>query len=254
VTAPVPAKPLAPITTLSLDDITVTWIEPDGYGYPLSGYIVSIRESDETTYTVDLTNCDMSSSTLTTCTIPITALLAAPYNLEWGSSVFAKVIAKNTFEQSEESSEGDGAFILTFPDEPTSVAEVEEDRTISTLSLTWTPPIFTGGGVIIDYRLSISKEGGAFSVLASEIISNSYTATDLITGITYEFKLESRNSIGYSSSSDVLNILFDLTLTACPVTEFINLYEKLSIDKFKVTIPLIDDTMSKNHEIPNLCN
>jgi hypothetical protein len=45
------------------------------------------------TYTVDLTDCDMSTSTATTCTIPVTALRASPFSLAWGTSVYAKVVA-----------------------------------------------------------------------------------------------------------------------------------------------------------------
>jgi hypothetical protein len=109
------------------------------------------------TYSVDLTNCDMSSSTATTCTIPVTALRTTPYSLEWGSSIYAKVIATNTYGDSIESLEGNGAIITTTPDVPTSVIEVYASRTKSTLGLTWTSPVFTGGDVIIDYRINIAE-------------------------------------------------------------------------------------------------
>jgi hypothetical protein len=73
----------------------------------------------------------MSSSTLTTCTIPVTALKAAPYSLEWGSDVYAKVITTNAFGDSVSTLEGNGAMITTTPDVPTSIIEVDADRTKS---------------------------------------------------------------------------------------------------------------------------
>ena len=62
------------------------------------------------------------------------------------------------------------------------------------LALTWTPPVFTGGDVIIDYRVNIAEQGGAYSILAAGITETTYTATDLTSGVIYEFKVESRNS------------------------------------------------------------
>ena len=68
------------------------------------------------TYSADLTDCDMSVSTATTCTIPVTALRESPFSLAWGSSVYAKVVAKNLYGSSLGSSAGNGAVITTTPD------------------------------------------------------------------------------------------------------------------------------------------
>jgi hypothetical protein len=47
--------------------------------------------------------------------------------------------------------------ITTTPDVPTSVIEVYASRSKSTLGITWTAPVFTGGNVIIDNRISIAE-------------------------------------------------------------------------------------------------
>jgi hypothetical protein len=54
------------------------------------------------------------------CTIPITSLMGAPYNLLTGSSVFASVIAYNAVGMSQNSDVGNGALIIvsTVPDAP----------------------------------------------------------------------------------------------------------------------------------------
>ena len=54
-------------------------------------------------FVTELTKCDMSLKLTTQCTIPVTTLIAAPFSLPWGSSVFAKVSAKNAYGESIES-------------------------------------------------------------------------------------------------------------------------------------------------------
>lgn len=149
----------------------------------------------------------MTSSTLTTCIIPVAVLKASPYSLEWGASVYAKVIATNIYGDSLSSEEGNGAYITTTPDPPTDLIEDYSQRTKSTLGLTWTPPVFKGGDVIDDYRINYRVFGGVYSVLADGILDTSYTVTDLSAGSTYEFTVEARNSYSYSPVSDELALL-----------------------------------------------
>ena len=65
----------------------------------------------------------MTTSLTTTCTIPVASLRASPFSLEWGSSVYAKVVAINSYGNSLISNEGNGAVITTTPDAPISLAE-----------------------------------------------------------------------------------------------------------------------------------
>jgi len=39
------------------------------------------------------------------------------------------------------------------------------------------------------------------------VVSSKYVATDLTSGITYQFKIESRNSYGYSDFSESITLL-----------------------------------------------
>ena len=118
-----PAQPFAPTTTWLPDNVVITWVSPDNGGSPITGYTITIRQSDSITFSTDLTNCDMSISITTSCTIPITTLRTIPFSLEWGSSVYAKVVAINKYGVSLISSEGNGAIITTAPDAPISLAE-----------------------------------------------------------------------------------------------------------------------------------
>jgi hypothetical protein len=67
----------------------------------------------------------MTTSTLTTCTIPVTVFRSSPYDLPWGSSIWAKFVATNIYGDSPDfSPEGNGAVITTTPDAPINLIEV----------------------------------------------------------------------------------------------------------------------------------
>lgn len=160
--AQIPAVPVAPVTTWSPDDVIITWVAPDNGGSAITSYTITIRESDLTTFTEDSVNCDGTNSGIVsalTCTIPVSVLKAAPYSLPWGADVYAKVLATNIYGSSVDSAEGNGAMITTNPDEPTDLTEDYSQRTPTTLAITWTEPVFTGGDVIIDYRINIAEQG-----------------------------------------------------------------------------------------------
>lgn len=99
----------------------------------------------------------MITSTLTSCTIPVTVFRSTPFDLPWGSSIWAKVIATNLYGDSAQSEEGNGALISTTPDAPINLAEDYILRTKSTLGITWEDAEFTGGIDIIDYRIWIAE-------------------------------------------------------------------------------------------------
>ena len=46
-----------------------------------------------------------------------------------------------------------------------------------------------------------------FSTLVSGLTATNYLAVDLTAGVTYQFKVESRNSYSFSDYSDVLTLL-----------------------------------------------
>lgn len=97
-----PSKPEPPATTWQgdgYDYVVVSWIAPYDGGYELTGYKLSFRQ-DDLVYSSELGNCDMTSSIDVTCTIPVTVFRNAPFNLDWGSSIYAKVIASNVYGDS----------------------------------------------------------------------------------------------------------------------------------------------------------
>jgi hypothetical protein len=81
----------------------------------------------------------------------VSTLKNSPFSLEWGSSIFAKVVAINDYGRSLESPEGNGAVIITYADKPTNLAETVSARTATTITFTWVAGLLNGGSTVIDY-------------------------------------------------------------------------------------------------------
>jgi len=125
----------------------------------------------------------------------------APYSLKYGSSIYVKVVAYNIYGDSVISDAGNGAVIYTYADSPLDLAETVEARTSSTITFTWSEGAENGGSSVIDYQVSYDNVVGPFVVLASNIVDKTYTATGLIYGQTYTFRVKARNEFGYSAYS-----------------------------------------------------
>jgi hypothetical protein len=134
----------------------ISWDLPDSRGSAITQYIITIKESDDVTFTTELVVCDGSNTNIIAnraCTVPITSLRSSPFNLAWGSSVFAKLIAINVYGTSVESSTGNGAIILTIPDAPITLAGDPDLTTGTSVGLEWAEGISNGGTPVLDYRI-----------------------------------------------------------------------------------------------------
>lgn len=138
--------------------------------------------------------------------MPISKLRQAPFSLEWGSSIIARVTATNTYGSSELSAEGNGAIILTNPDAPTNLVEDYAQRSATQLGLSWNQPSNNGGSPIRDYKVSYDQGSDTWIDLQSEIITKHYIATGLVPGTIYKFKVQARNAFGFSATSTELSL------------------------------------------------
>ncbi len=193
----IPSVPAAPTTSVNSNtSVTITWVAPSDGGSPITAYTVAIKNSVNT-FTAESINCNVST---TTCTVPIFVLQAAPYNLAWGASIYATVLAKNLVGSSAESAPGNGALIVTNPDPPISLASNAVITSASVIALTWTAPVVEGGTAVLDYRVSWDQGTGTYDVIASGIPTASYSTTSpLAANVVYKFKVESRNAFGFST-------------------------------------------------------
>jgi len=104
-----------------------------------------------------------------TCTIPISSLIVAPFNLLWGVDVYATVTAVNVYGSSTVSSEGNGAKILREPDAPVNLANDPSITSGSQIGLTWAQGLENGGTSVIDFTLAYKFGTNDFVILKSGI-------------------------------------------------------------------------------------
>lgn len=205
-----PDKPNPPVTAISGSNVLISWDLPDNRGSPITAYVVKIRESDDVSFTTAVEDCDGSNLAVVSarsCFVQIATLKLAPFNIAWGSEVFAKVTAINIYGESEESEEGNNAIILTVPDAPLNLIGVESLTNGVQIGLTWQIGAFEGGTEVIDYRLWSDQAKGSYIVIAENILGTDFIVTSLTTGSTYEFKVQARNSFDFGPFSDPVSIL-----------------------------------------------
>jgi hypothetical protein len=82
----------AATTTRFGDEVLVKWTVPYSGSSEITSYTITFLGSDGLTYTEELTYCDGTVTEImdsTECTVPSIVFTQAPYNLAWGSSIFA---------------------------------------------------------------------------------------------------------------------------------------------------------------------
>ena len=148
-------------------------------------------------------------------------LHGAPIEIDWGSGVYAKIIATNAYGDSVESLSGNGAVIITNPDAPVNLVEDASKRTATTLGLQWQDGADNGGSPVTSYTLEMTTVAdNLFTVLQSGITQQQFTVADLLYGTSYKFRLQAVNAFdpgAYSAELTLLCATFPVA-PAAPVT------------------------------------
>ena len=79
------------------------------------------------------------------------------------------------------------------PREPTDLSAVPEGGSVT---LSWEPPIRTGGAEISGYRIETSTDGETWTELVDSVTGTTYTHTGLTGVTTYSYRVAARNSFG----------------------------------------------------------
>ena len=85
-----PAKPLAPTTSVLGNKVIISWLAPDAEGATIDSYSIQIKQKNGV-FTPDISLCNGGNAGivgLTTCTVPLLGLRASPYDLVLGDDVF----------------------------------------------------------------------------------------------------------------------------------------------------------------------
>jgi hypothetical protein len=207
--AVVPVAPAAPTTSVVADGVLVFWTAPFWNGSPIIGYRIYLQ-SKSGAYIQELTNCDGVNTPAIvsshSCTVLLSTLRGLPFSLLKGESVYAQIIATNSIGDSEQSPAGNGAIIVLVPDSPTSLANLPAETSENKIGFFWVTGVQNGGTVVLDYRISYDQATGVWVNLASSTVT-AYTALSLTGGLTYKFRVEARNSVGFSLYSPEISIL-----------------------------------------------
>lgn len=129
-------------------------------------------------------------------------LRASPYNLAWGSSVYARVSAINVYQTSaysDQTPETNKAVIITYPSKPLSLHETVADRTATAVGLAWLEGTDNGGSAVVDYEISHAiLPAAVYTVSKVNNLGLTFLDADLTNGARYKFRVRSRNEFGYS--------------------------------------------------------
>jgi hypothetical protein len=152
----VPTKPDTP-TTLVIDNyVLIDWVRPFNGGKTITGYKIYIRQT-ENIYSINLVDCDGSTSSITSatqCQVPLSSLTSSPYSLSLGATVDVKVIAYNSYGDSEYSEVGSGATVALVPDMP---IDLENDLDVTNdirIGFNWADGPSSNGQATLDYTIS----------------------------------------------------------------------------------------------------
>ena len=107
---------------------------------------------------------------LAKCSVPLTTLTAAPYNLIAGNSISVKITALNSIASSPYSAVGNGAILAfsTVPNAPKLLTRDELLTTTSRIGFNWSDGDSNGGQPVLDYRVSFQNLG-IYEVIASGV-------------------------------------------------------------------------------------
>lgn len=145
----------------------MSWTAPYNGGSQITSYTVVLMTSNGFTYseTVDCDGTDPTVVSTQTCSISVYTFRGNPFNLQWGSSIYAKVSATNIVGTGALSMPGNGALIYTKPDPPQALANNLGTSTMTSIGLTWYQGISDGGSPVLDYRIFMKESAGEYSVL-----------------------------------------------------------------------------------------
>lgn len=87
-------------------------------------------------------------------------MTAAPFNLELGNTIYAKVVAFNYYGDSQSSPEGSGSVIQLVPDAPVNLQNDLSFTSSFTIGLSWEDGVSDGGSSVLDYRITYDQSTG----------------------------------------------------------------------------------------------
>jgi hypothetical protein len=210
-------------TEISIVDgtqVRFAWQTPAANGSPIDAYKLEIQASD-LSYVEETAYCsgavDPSITLNAACQMPMSAFVAAPFNLAHDTTIVYRISARNAIGwQPTPSTNSIGSVqVQTSPQgtpAPLNLNAAATDETQITVEMTQisdSDVAANGGSPILSYSLEWDwGTSGAGYVAVTGYVSNSlqllYTATGLTAGKAYQFRYRVRNTYGWGAYSQVL--------------------------------------------------
>jgi hypothetical protein len=89
----------------------------------------------------------------TQCTVPLSSLKNAPFELAINEHIYVRVAAVNQYGVSDFSPVGLGALIHEVPDAPINLVNLPEVTSATQIGLTWEAGAENGGSEVIDFTI-----------------------------------------------------------------------------------------------------
>ncbi len=97
---------------------------------------------------------------------------------------------------------------MLVPDAPILLEDNTAVTTAYVIGFTWQDSFSTGGSPILDYKISYDQSTGVYVNLEEGVTTKSYQTQVVLTpGAVYKFRVQARNSVGFSLPSSELTIL-----------------------------------------------
>ena len=199
------------------ENIEIRWTAPLNNYESLDAYRVAV-ESSSATFIEDLTNCDASAPDIMAelrCRIPVAVLVAAPFTLPPGTTVVAKVQARNARGWGPFSEENTaGAVVITEPLQMPAPLRDSDATTTTQIKVDWEAlaPPEDGMSPVLTYNLE--WDGGSDGETWAEVVGETtdYLLTHFTVssgtapGESYRFRVRARNSLGWGEWSPVATV------------------------------------------------
>ena len=181
-----PSAPLNVKITPSLKSLTITWSAPTAASLAVTGYKVEYKKAADVNW--------LSITDPNTFSVTIPSLDAVNYNVRV-SALTSSGAGSASAIVSAIPGDVPGAPILTAPTASTT----------GTLALSWTLAS-DGGSKITTYKLEQQAGEGAWVTISgsSALTLSNFTATGLVAGTSYKFRISATNLYGTGSLSNVI--------------------------------------------------
>ena len=205
----VPVAASAPTGTSGNTQVVLVWAAPNANGSAITGYQVQVSTSSAGVYT-DATGCTTAAtSTATTCTAT---------GLTNGTAYYFKIAAINAAGTASASAASASIVPNTVPNTASAPTGVAGDTQVA---LSWSAPS-NSGSAITGYRVQVATSAaGSYAdatgcTSASSSSGTTCTATGLVNGTAYYFKVAAINAAGTATASSASSSLTPYTVAGAP--------------------------------------